>query len=158
MKVAERFGAKSFGLTLAAVVALSGCNSAGIGPQSVAGMQPVGTVDMNEVQAAYLGSGSTGNGALFFNGQRYLFSVSGLGIGGMGLSTVNAQGEVYGLKTVDAFPGNYAEARYGFALGTNSTGDLWLQNDKNVILHLKAKREGLMLSLGGSAVAISMTH
>src|SRR6185312_9904626 len=114
MKIIDRLGAGSRGLTLAVVVGLFGCNNAGVGPQSVAGMQPVGTVDMNEVQAAYLGSGSTGNGALFFNGQRYPFSVSGLGVGGMGLSTINAQGEVYGLKTVDAFPGTYAEARYGF--------------------------------------------
>jgi hypothetical protein len=29
-----------------------------------------------------------------------------------------------------------------------------LQNDAGVILHLKAKREGLMLSLGGDAIAI----
>jgi len=158
MKIAERLGAGSRGLTLAVVIGLSGCNSAGVGPQSVAGMQPVGSVDMNEVQAAYLGSGSTGNGTLFFNGQSYSFSVNGLGVGGMGLSTIDARGEVYGLKTVDAFPGTYGEARYGFALGSASTGDLWMQNDKNVILHLKAKREGLMLSLGGSAVAISMTH
>lgn len=121
-------------------------------------MQPVGTVDMREVQAAYLGSGSTGSGTLFFNGQSYPFSVTGLGVGGVGLSTIDARGEVYGLKSVDTFPGTYAEARYGFALGTSSSGDLWLQNDKNVILHLKAKREGLMLSLGGSAVAICMTH
>jgi len=37
-------------------------------------------------------------------------------------------------------------------------GDLWLQNETNVILHLKTKREGLILSLGDSAVAISMTR
>ena len=158
MKIPKRLGAKSRGLTLAVVVGLSGCNSAGVGPQSIAGKQPVGTVDMKEVQAAYLGSGSTGTGTLFFNGQSYPFSVSGVGVGGMGLSTIDARGDVYGLKTLDAFPGTYAEARTGFAFGTASTGDLWLQNDKNVILHLKAKREGLMLSLGGSAVAISMTQ
>jgi hypothetical protein len=158
MKIVDRLGAGSRGLTLAVVVGLSGCNSTGVGPQSVAGMQPVGTVDMHEVQAAYLGSGSTGNGTLFFNGQSYPFSVAGVGVGGMGLSTVDARGEVYGLKALDEFPGTYAEARYGFALGTTSSGELWLESQQHVILHLKAKREGLMLSLGGSAVAISMTQ
>jgi hypothetical protein len=158
MKIVDRLGAGSRGLTLAVVVGLSGCNSTGVGPQSVAGMQPVGTVDMHEVQAAYLGSGSTGNGTLFFNGQSYPFSVAGVGVGGMGLSTVDARGEIYGLKALDEFPGTYAEARYGFALGTTSSGDLWLESQQHVILHLKAKREGLMLSLGGSAVAISMTQ
>ena len=31
-----------------------------------------------------------------------------------------------------------------------------MQNEHGVILRLKAKREGLMLSLGGDAVVISM--
>jgi len=143
---------------LAAAVALGGCagSGSGAGPQTVEGMQPVGTVDMNEVQAAYLGSGSTGNGTLFFGGGSYPFTVNGVGIGGIGLSTINAAGEVYGLKDVQQFPGTYAQGRYGFALASTSAGDLWLQNESGVVLHLKAKREGLMLSLGGDAVAINM--
>jgi hypothetical protein len=32
-----------------------------------------------------------------------------------------------------------------------------MQNESGVILHLKAKRTGLILSLGGDAVVISMT-
>jgi len=31
-----------------------------------------------------------------------------------------------------------------------------MRNEAGVIMHLKAKREGLMLSLGGDAVVISM--
>ncbi len=31
-----------------------------------------------------------------------------------------------------------------------------MQNEQGVIMHLEAKRTGLMLSLGGDAVAISM--
>lgn len=140
-------------------LALTGCTGggSGAGPQSVQGMPPVGTVSMTEVQAAYIGSGSTGQGTLFFNGQSYPFNVSGLGIGGIGVSSIDANGDVYGLKTVDQFPGAYAEGRYGFALGNLSSGDLWLQNENGVILHLKAKREGLMLSLGGDVMAVSMT-
>ena len=53
------------------------------------------------------------------------------------------------------FPGAYAQGRYGFALGNKSGGDLWLQNESGVIIHIKAKREGLMLSLGGDAMVIS---
>ena len=64
--------------------------------------------------------------------------------------------EVYNLRDLRQFPGTYGQARYGFALGTTSAGDLWLQNEVGVILHLKAKRTGLMLSLGGDAMVISM--
>ena len=77
-------------------------------------------------------------------------------MGGIGLSTVDAKGEVYNLRDLAQFPGTYAQARYGFAIGTSSAGDLWMQNEAGVILHLKAKREGLILSLGGDAVVISM--
>ena len=52
--------------------------------------------------------------------------------------------------------GAYAQGRYGFAAGTASGGELWMQNEAGVILRLKAKRTGLMLSLGGDAVVISM--
>ena len=86
----------------------------------------------------------------------YPFDVGGVGVGGIGLSTIEPNGEVYTLPDLGQFPGTYGQARYGFAIGTASGGDLWLQNEAGVILHLKAKREGLMLSLGGDAVVISM--
>ena len=41
-------------------------------------------------------------------------------------------------------------------IDTSSAGDLWMQNEAGVILHLKAKRTELILSLGGDAVLISM--
>ena len=90
---------------------------------------------------AYIGSGGGGNGTLFYRGGAYPFTVGGLGIGGIGVSTIDAEGEVYKLKGVASFGGAYAQARYGFAIGTTSGGDLWLQNEAGVIMHLKAKRD-----------------
>jgi hypothetical protein len=143
----------------AMVVALAACSMGGVklGPDAVKGQQPDGFVEMQEVQAAYIGSGSGGNGKLFFNGRTYPFTVGGVGVGGIGLSTIDASGDVYNLTDPSLFPGTYGQARYGFAIGNDSGGDLWLQNEQGVILHLKARRSGLMLSLGGDAVEISMT-
>ena len=144
-------------LVSACVLYLAGCGgNLALGPEAVKGQTPDGTVDMQEVQAAYIGSGSAGTGVLFFRGRQYPFKVGGVGVGGFGLSTIDATGEVYNLRDLGQFPGTYGQARYGFALGTASGGDLWMQNEAGVIMHLKAKREGLMLSLGGDAVAISM--
>ena len=58
-------------------------------------------------------------------------------------------------RTPHEFRGTFGQARYGFALGTMSGGDLWLQ-EAGVIMRLKARREGLMLSLGGDAMIVSM--
>ena len=147
-------------LLATALLAAAACSSSdsGAGPQSVEGKSPDGTVEMTQLQAAYIGSGSGGHGTLFYKGQAYNFNVGGVGIGGIGVSTIDAKGEVYGLQNVLQFPGTYAQGRYGFAIGTMSAGDLWMKNENGVVMHLKAKREGLMLSLGGDAVAITMTQ
>jgi hypothetical protein len=141
----------------AVLVLVAGCTSSvKVGPQAVAGLSPDGTVEMKQVQVAYIGSGGGGSGTLFYRGREYPFTVGGLGIGGIGASSLEASGEVYKLRDVAQFAGAYGEARYGFVFGTKSAGDLWLQNEAGVIMHLHAKREGLMLSLGGSAVVITM--
>jgi hypothetical protein len=108
------------------------------------------------VSAAFIGSGAAGGGLLNYRGQNYPFAIGGLGIGGIGASTIDATGEVYNLNDISQFPGAYGQARYGFALGRASAGDLWLQNRAGVIMHLKAQRTGLMLSLGGDALVIAM--
>ena len=95
-------------------------------------------------------------GTLYYQGIPYAFNIAGLGVGGIGASTIDANGEVYKLRSVANFPGTYGQARYGFAIGTMSGGDLWMQNKSGVIMHLKAKRTGLILSLGGDAMVISM--
>ena len=127
-----------------------------LGPEAVAGKRPDGTVEMREVQVAYIGSGSGGSGVLHHRGRAYPFSVAGLGVGGIGASTVDAHGEVYDLIDVRRFPGTYGQARYGFAVGAASGGELWMQNEAGVIMRLRARREGLMLSLGGDAMQITM--
>lgn len=143
--------------TVAALVLLAGCGgSVKVGPEAVAGLAPDGTVDMQQVQVAYIGSGAGGSGTLFYRGRSYPFNVGGLGIGGIGASSMEAAGEVYKMTDIAQFAGAYGQARYGFAFGTKSGGDLWLQNEAGVIMHLHAKREGLMLSLGGDAVVISL--
>jgi hypothetical protein len=128
------------------------------GSMSVQGKPVSGYVEMTQVQAAYLGSGNAGNGTLRYRGHTYPFSVGGLGVGGIGISKIEARGEVYGLERLRDFPGAYIQGRYGLALGTVSTGDLWLQNGNGVIMRLVAKRQGLMLSLGGDAVVIQMNQ
>ena len=147
------------GFAAAASLAGSGCSSSvKVGPEAVAGQPVDATVDMREVQVAYIGNAGGGNGTLFYGGQAYPFQISGLGVGGIGASTIDAEGEVYKLQNVWDFPGSYAQGSYGFALGNVSRGDLWLQNSNGVILHLKAKRTGLMLALGGDAMVINMAQ
>jgi hypothetical protein len=125
-------------------------------PPTLRGKAPSGYVDMREVSIAYLGEAGGGKGTLTFQGQSYPFDIAGLGGGGIGVSTLDASGEVYNLTDLAQFPGAYDELRYGAVVGEASTGDLWLENNAGVVMHLKAKREGLMLSLGADVVDIRM--
>ena len=153
-----RFGLLA-GLALATILSLTACSSSvKLGPEAVAGLTPDATVEMNQVQAAFIGSAGGGTGTLWYRGRSYRFNIGGLGVGGIGASTIDAEGEVYKLPNLATFPGAYAQGRYGFAIGTASGGDLWLQNEAGVIMHLKARRTGLMLSLGGDAVVVSMAQ
>lgn len=115
-----------------------------------------GTVTIEQVQLAWIGSGNLGGGKLEFGGQTYNFSIGGLGIGGFGVSKITATGEVYNLNNIGHFAGAYGQARYGLAVVNLSAGELFLKNPNGVYLRLKAKREGLMLSLGADAIYIKL--
>jgi len=115
-----------------------------------------GTVQIEQTQVAFIGSANLGGGKLNFGGKSYPFTIGGLGIGGFGFSKIEATGTVYNLTRLDQFSGAYAQGRYGIAVGDRSTGELWLSNVEGVAMSLKAKREGLALSLGGDAIYIDL--
>jgi hypothetical protein len=126
------------------------------GAPDLAGKTPSGFVEMREVEIAFLGAAGGGTGTLSFRGQTYPFDIAGLGGGGAGISKIDASGEVYNLTDIAQFPGAYDERRLGVAFGGGGGGDLWLQNNAGVIMHLKAETEGLMLNLGADVVDIRM--
>src|SRR6185369_7067459 len=79
--------------------------------------KPSGSVDIEQVQIAFIGSGNLGGGKLHFQGRTYSFTVGGLGIGGFGVSKMEAVGPVYALKRLADFPGAYVQTRHGIAVG-----------------------------------------
>ena len=120
--------------------------------------KPSATVEIQQTQIAFIGSGDLGGGKLFFKGKIYKFTIGGLGIGGIGITTMTATGNVYNLKEVSQFAGTYAQGRVGVTVGSSDNGGLWLQNETGVVMQLKAKREGVALSLGGDAIYIDFEH
>ena len=113
-----------------------------------------GTVEIEQVQVAFLYSGNLGGGRLHYQSRTYEFTIGGLGVGGFGVSKIEAIGEVYNLNDLGDFPGAYGQARYGYAVETESAGELWLQNAEGVRIRLDAKRKGLALSVGADAIYI----
>jgi hypothetical protein len=118
--------------------------------------RPSGSVNIHQVQVAFIGSGTTGGGTLYFRGRAYPFKLGGLGIGGIGISTIDAVGTVYNLYRLEDFNGAYGQAQTGWAIGEQGKGQMWLQNSHGVYLQLHAKRRGLALSLGASGMVVQL--
>lgn len=118
--------------------------------------EPSGRITIQQTQVAFLASGSFGGGKLSYEGRNYPFKIGGLGVGGIGASSFNASGEVYGLTDISQFPGAYAELRTGWALGDKGQGRVWLRNANGVLISLKGAREGLQFASGASGVVIRM--
>jgi len=113
-----------------------------------------GTVQINQTRVAFIASASGGGGTLNFRGHSYPFSIGGLGVGGIGVQRLQANGTVYNLASAERFPGMYRQFRTGIALG-NAQGRLWLRNADGVVLELSGTGKGIGLSLGADAVNIS---
>lgn len=141
-------------VALALVLAATGCSSIEKpGPQSIAGMSPVGTIRLTEFIAA---GADAGKGVLNFQGQSHAFKLAGGVTGGGGASEIKASGEVYNLRSLSDFSGLYTQSSGGIGLNTSSTSDLWLRNRAGVVLHLVGTQQGVTLSLGREEILIEL--
>ncbi len=118
--------------------------------------RPSGSVTIHQVQVAFIGSGTAGGGTLRYRGRSYRFNLGGLGIGGFGVSRLDAVGNVYNMERLDDIEGVYVQARFGWAVGEQGRGKMWLQNPNGVLLQLKARRQGLALSLGADGMLVKL--
>ena len=148
----RKAGRKALGLAMA-VVAVVALQHGSAFAQSGKPTQS-GTVTIDQVQVAFIFSGNVGGGKLHYKGKTYPFSIGGLGVGGFGVSSIEATGEIYNLTRLSDFAGAYGQARTGIVVGTLSAGTLWLENPQGVYLKLAAKRKGIALSLGLDGIYI----
>lgn len=116
---------------------------------------PSGTVEMSS-SAIAVGIGVTwGDGTLSYQGQKYAFSVNGLSVVDLGISTVTATGEVLNLKSVADFSGNYAAGEAGIALAGGQS-DVIMKNEHGVVLKLHGTQQGVRLTLAAQGVSLKL--
>ncbi|MBR0670549.1 hypothetical protein [Neoroseomonas soli] len=119
--------------------------------------RPVGQVTITQTQVSLLGSVSWGSGTLTFQGHAHRFRVRGLGVGGVGISELRANGDVYGLSRLADFPGLYGTARAGAVAGSTAMrGGVWLQNPAGVTIQLRPQRTGVALQIGADGLLIEL--
>jgi hypothetical protein len=131
---------------------ITGCASMTQAPSTA----PSATVRISEWSAAYYGSAAAGKGTLYYNGQRHHFSISGLGVGGMGGQKVSATGKVYNLNRLSDFPGTYHGISRGLTL-IEGKMHAKLTNGNGVVMYLAGETEGLASSMGAQAFEVNLT-
>src|ERR1700739_886683 len=89
--------------------------------------KPDGTVELSSGSFAAGIGFSWGKGTLTYKGKEYPISVNGMSLGKVGLTKATARGNVYNLRHLRDFDGNYTSAGAGMTLAGGRT-PLWLQS------------------------------
>ena len=141
------------GRVLGLILAASLCLWAA--PTRAAHEKPDATLEFNGGSAAAGVGVSWGAGVLKYKGRSYPFKVNGLSIGAVGLSQASASGEVFGLKSLDDFNGNYVAVGAG-ATVAGGGGAATMKNQNGVSITVKGTTKGAKVAIGGSGVSVEL--
>ena len=118
---------------------------------------PSGTVKLSS-KAVAIGIGvSWGDGTLSFGGRSYAFSIDGLSVADLGVSDITTSGEVFNLKNVADFSGNYVAGEAGIAIAGGPT-DTIMKNENGVVLRLHGTQKGARLTLAAQGVTLKIKN
>ena len=121
--------------------------------EEIAKAKPSGRIEVTAEQIRLLVGGAQGRGTLYYGGKQYPFTLKAVTAGGVGVTKVNATGDVYFLDKLEDFPGTYSAVTIGATVGAGAGGSQY-ENNKGVFISVKSKSEGLALSLGLGAVSV----
>ena len=96
-----------------------------------------------------------GTGKLTFDGKDYAVSVEGITVGAVGIASATAEGDVYHLRKLEDFAGNYTGAAAGTTVGGGRAG-LVMRNQNGVEIRLTATTKGVSLTIGSTGVTLSL--
>jgi hypothetical protein len=126
------------------------------GDMSMPAEEPAYEEPVTAAPPAFVKLGSTSiAGTLTVEGEQHAFSVKGISLLDVGISTMNAEGAVENLENVADFAGRYVAVEAGAAMGIGAS-TIRMQNENGVIIALTSKRKGVQLTLGAEGVSIAL--
>ena len=120
---------------------------------------PDASIEIEQVRVGVLAVGaSVGGGRLHFRGQEHRFSVRGIEFGSVGVASLSARGEVFGLRRLEDFSGRYTEqvAPRQRVEGQSGPETRWLRNAAGVELRLRTERAGGQFRFNDAGVTIEL--
>ena len=145
---------------LASAALLAGAASAEDPPNTSSGDttaqdQPVGTVDLTGGSVAAGVGFVWGKGALTFMGEKHQLKLSGVSIVDVGAAHITATGDVFNLKNIHDFDGNYTTVTAGLTVAGGGSVAV-LRNAHGVVIKLHATTQGLRFNLSADGVTIKL--
>ena len=119
---------------------------------------PSGLVTLTLRTVALGVGGSSGEGTLNFQGRSYPFSISGMSLADIGISTYTGAGKVYDLRSPGDLTGSYAASQATFAIAGGASA-MSMKNERGVtivILKNEGQESGTQLSVGPAGMKITL--
>jgi hypothetical protein len=126
-----------------------------LAPIDHAAEKPDATVKMSGKSVSAGVGFSWGSGVLTYQGKEYPFSVNGLSAGNIGVSGAEVSGEVFNLKNISDFNGNYTSAGAG-ATVAGGGGGMTMTNQNGVVMNVVSTTRGLSFKLGVDGMKIQL--
>ena len=119
--------------------------------------KPDATLTLSEGSVAVGIGFSWGKGTLSYQGKTYPVKVEGLSVGELGITRASATGEVFNLKKLADFSGNYVA---GGAEGTvgGGAGISTMKNQNGVVIELKSTTQGANLKLAAEGIKLALAQ
>lgn len=117
--------------------------------------QPDGKIKLSGGSIAAGVGVSWGSGTLTYQGKEYPISVNGLSISDVGITKIEASGDVSNLKKLEDFDGNYAAVGAGATVAGGASA-VAMKNQNGVTVNLVATSQGVKFTLGGGGVSMKI--
>ena len=115
-----------------------------------------GTITVTATSAAVGIGWSWGSGTLtLLDGSEHKFKVSGLDVVAVGFKQATGVGNVYNLKKLEDFEGQYVKAAAGVVVG-GGVAATSMQNDKGVVINLTSVGQGVDFRLAVSGMEVKL--
>jgi len=114
-----------------------------------------GRVRLHIVKAGFIIGVGGGSGVLIYQGQRIPLVISGIGIGSLGVASVDLVGTAYNLPRPGLIAGTYAAAGAG-ATFVGGGQVARLQNQNGVVLEVHGVQVGFQVSIGLGGMTIAL--
>jgi hypothetical protein len=118
--------------------------------------KPDATLKLSEGSVAAGIGFSWGKGTLTYQGKTHAVKVQGLSVGEVGITKAEATGEVFNLKKLEDFNGNYTAAGAGGTVG-GGAGITAMKNQNGVVIELKSTTQGANVKLAAQGINLSVT-